>query len=55
MAQCLQKYALPESTNESEKCMQHLVVLEKSLLRHLICEKQQQGYAPITMIDDYDR
>ena len=35
--------------------MQHLVVLEKSLLRHLICEKQQQVYAVITMMDDYDR
>ena len=54
MAQCLQKYALPESTNESEKCMQHLVVLEKSFLRHLICEKQQEGYAVITMVDDYN-
>ena len=27
----------------------------KSFLRHLICEKQQQGYASITMIDNYDR
>ena len=55
MAWFLQKYALYESTNKSEKCMQHLLVLEKPLLRHLICEKQQQGYAPITMIDDYGR
>ena len=47
-------YALSESTNESEKYMQHLVVLEKSFLRDLICEKQQQGYAVMTMIDDYD-
>ena len=54
MARCLQKYALSESTNESEKCMQHLVVLEKSFLRHLICEKQQEGYAVITKIDDYN-
>ena len=30
MAWFFQKYALSESTNESEKCMQHLVVLEKS-------------------------
>ena len=30
MAWFSQKYALSEGTNESEKCVQHLIVLEKS-------------------------
>ena len=41
MAWFLQKDALSESTNESEKCVKHLDVLEKSQSLHFKCEKQQ--------------